>query len=280
MVMKKIVTMVTTGLVLGTSAAVLAQTPGRAAALQTPSAVQADRYQLGLMESVLRSAAEHGAKLTRDLAKAVVPGDMLLSDEVRVRGVRLPEYGVFFYVDMPDLEETPLWILRTLDQNGLGRTSALRQLEALVESKGTPNDRQALQTLQMLVVPAGQPASGTGSLAGGTTRTGAAAATTNDRTSVAMNPILTDPQAVYRQAVAEAIIDAILDHSSGLRLEPKDWFTVAVRGTEEAGRLSPADSDSPTIQISVRGEDLIALLARQISREELRDRVFSQIKVF
>jgi hypothetical protein len=93
-----------------------------------------------------------------------------------------------------------------------------------------------------------------------------------------VDPILTDPQGVYRAEVGEALIDAILDHSSGLRLETADLFTVAVRGKEGAVRVSAADTESPTIQISVTGEDLRALLARQITREEARKRV--TIKVF
>jgi hypothetical protein len=94
----------------------------------------------------------------------------------------------------------------------------------------------------------------------------------------APDPILSDPQRVYREEVQEALIEAMLDHSSGLKLEPDDWFTIAARGKENASRLSPADTESPTIQISVRGSDLMALLGRQITPEEARKRVV--IKVF
>ena len=86
-------------------APVLAQAPRLPVAPPSAAALQ-DRYQVGLMEGILRTAAEHGAKVTRDRARTVIPGDMLLSDEVRVRGFRLEGYGVFFDIDMPDLEET------------------------------------------------------------------------------------------------------------------------------------------------------------------------------
>jgi hypothetical protein len=282
MAMKKIVALITSGLVVGTLTPARAQTPLRRDSSQSAALALEDRYQIGLMEGILQRAAEHGAKLTRDLARTVVPGDMLLSDEVRVRGIRLPEYGVFFYIDMPDLEETTPWIIRTLDQNDLGRDSALRAIRALVESSGNANDRQALQRIEMQLAPSGLMSSlspGAATLAVGQSLTGAAASTSVDRTqAVPMDPILSNPQGVYRAQVSEALIEAILDHSSGLRLDPKDWFTVAARGKEGASRLSPADTESPTIQISVRGEDLIGLLARQISREEARKRVL--IKVF
>jgi hypothetical protein len=94
----------------------------------------------------------------------------------------------------------------------------------------------------------------------------------------APDPILNDPQRVYREEVTEALIDAILDHSNGLRLEATEWLTVAARGRESVPRLSPADTESPTIQISVKGADLVALLGRQISREEARSRII--VKVF
>ena len=90
--------------------------------------------------------------------------------------------------------------------------------------------------------------------------TGSAASLNAGATSTPpVDPILSDPQGVYRAEVGEALIDAILDHSSGLRLESTDLVTVAVRGKESAVRVSPADTESPTIQISVRGEDLRAL---------------------
>ena len=279
--MKTIVAVLAGGVMFGAVAQVLAQTPPRPESPQ--AAAVRDRYQIGLMEGILQRAAEHGAKVTRDRARTVVSGDMLLSDEVRVRGIRLADYGVFFYIDMPDLEETLPWVFRTLDQNDLGLASAFRSLRALAEASGNANDRQALQRIEMQLAPVvpNPPitAAAVPTLTGAQSLSGSAAATSADRSpTVPADPILTDPQGVYRTEVADAIIDAILDYSNGLRLEAKDWFTVAARGKESASRLSPADTESPTIQISVRGEDLIALLARQISREEARKRVV--IKVF
>jgi hypothetical protein len=278
--MKTIVALLVGGVMFGTIAPVLAQSPPRPDVPQ--AAVLRDRYQIGLMESILQRAAEHGAKVTRDRARMVVSGDMLLSEEVRVRGIRLGGYGVFFYIDMPDLEETLPWVFRTLDQNDLGLDSALRDVRAFIESNGSTNVRQALQRIEMQLGPVTAtsvpPSGGQATRTGAQSLAGSASSTANDRTPAgAVDPILSDPQGVYRTEVAEAVIEAILDHSSGLRLEPTDWFTVAARGKEGASRLSPADTESPTIQISVRGEDLIALLARQISREEARKRV--QIKV-
>jgi len=267
------------------AAVVLAVLPGAAQGQTLPGAARTatpanrdPRYQIGLMEGILQRAAEHGAKITRDRARAVIPGDMLLSDDVRVRGFRLDGYGVFFDIDMPDLEGTMPWIVRTLDQNDLGLESAMRALRALTEANGSINDRQALQRIEMQLAPnLGAP--GRPTAAGAQMFTGAAASTATDRApAAAVDPIVNDPQGVYRAEVTEALIEALLDHSNGLRLEPSEWLTVAARGRETLPRLSPADTESPTIQISVRGADLIALLGRQISRDDARKRIV--IKVF
>ena len=297
--MKTFVAVMATGVVMGSASSTLAQVPVSDA--QTPAAVTApsassrpplemaqassvaalrDRYQIGLMEGILQRAAEHGAKNTRDRARTVIPGDLLLSDEVRVRGFRLEGYGVFFDVDMPDLEGTLPYLFRTLDQNDLGLDSALRSLRALADASGNVNDRQALQRIEMQLGQLASSSAGAPVAVSSTLPpTGSAASAQVEKTApAAVDPILNDPQGVYRAEVQEALIDAILDHSNGLRLDPNDWFTVAARGKESVVRLSQADTESPTIQISVRGADLIALLARQITREEAMKRVV--IKVF
>src|SRR5881628_904547 len=91
------------------------------------------RYEIGQMERVLEGAVEHGATITRDRLKSVLPpGDTLMSGEnARVRGFRLEGYGVFFDVIVPPFytETTLTWSIRTLDQNALGLDSALKVLE-------------------------------------------------------------------------------------------------------------------------------------------------------
>src|SRR6188768_2372594 len=96
---------VTTGLV-GVWAAAAATT----ASAQEPASVALlrSRYQVTQMERVLGGAAEHGAKVARERLRAMIPADMLLSENVRVRGIPLEGYGVFFDVEMPPLEGTVL----------------------------------------------------------------------------------------------------------------------------------------------------------------------------
>src|SRR5436190_22804470 len=118
------------------------------------------RYQIGQLERVLEGAVEHGATITRDRLKAVLPPadttDTLMTGEnARARGFRLDGYGVFFDVLVPPFytETTLTWSLRTLDQNDLGLDSALRDLRSYVQQSGDANLQQALKRVELQVGP-------------------------------------------------------------------------------------------------------------------------------
>jgi hypothetical protein len=264
--------------VLGVTA-VLAQEPASLALLQS-------RYQVTQMERVLGGAAEHGAKIARERLRAMIPADMLLTENVRVRGFPLEGYGVFFDVEMPPLEGTVLSIFQTLDQNNLGLESALREITAFIESAGNTNLRQAWQRVELHLDPLSGQSGAAGSQPADSRAltTGSAAALTPDApgskspVTAKRDAMLGNPQEAFRSEVREALIDAMLDHSSALHLADAEWLTVAARGTEDRPRLNPGDYESPIIQISVRGSDLTAFQAKQISRDDARKRFL--VKVF
>ena len=219
------------------------------------------RYQIGVMERVLEGAVEHGAKETRDRWQAAMQTEMLILDNAHARGFRLEGYGIFFDVVVPSLEGTLAWGLRMLDQNDLGLTSALQALK-----------RIELQIDPMIVARgAVAPAA-----AGARTAVGSAASTGADKAPV--DPILNDPIEAFRAEVKQALMDAMLDHSSSLGIGETEWLTVAARRSDDRPQLAPADSDARTIVISVRGGDLRAFLARQISREDAIKRI--EVRVF
>jgi len=243
------------------------------------------RYEIGQMERVLEGAVEHGATVTRDRLKSVLPpGDTLMSGEnARVRGFRLEGYGVFFDVIVPPFEtETTLsWSIRTLDQNALGLDSALKALEAHVKSQGDTNLEQALRRVELQVNPAMLAAQSAPAVPGARDATGSAASTNVDAGSPAdtpPDPILSDPNEAYRTEVVAALKDAMLAHSSALGIGENEWLTIAARGNDDRPRLAPADSDARTRIIRLRGSDLLAYLARQIPKEEALRRI--EVKVF
>src|SRR5688572_4393401 len=168
------------------AAAPRAAQPGQA----RPTPQQRDqRYQITTMERVLEGAVEHGAKVTRDRMQSVVPAEMLLSDNARVRGYRLEGYGLFFDVAVPMLEGSVTWSFKTLDQNNLGLESALNALRSLVEKSGDTNFEQALKRIELQVAPVSlNTPDQTPGIVDARTLTGSALTTTADQPPAATPP--------------------------------------------------------------------------------------------
>ena len=245
-----------------------------ASAQDVPPARAADQrqshYQIGTMERVLEGAVEHGVALTRDRLQAIAdrlqtigPAQMLILDNPRVRGFRLDSYGVFFDVEVPSLNGTLTWSLRTLDQNDLGLQSAMNTLKTHVNADGDADLQQALKRVELQVGPATL-TSQTTPVPGARNASGA---------PPAIDPILTNPNAAYRAEVVQSLVDAMLDYSGPLGIGAEEWLTIAARGIEERPRLTPADNDPETVVIRARGADLKAFHAGQISREEVVKRI-------
>lgn len=242
------------------------------------------RYQITMMERVLEGAVEHGATLTRDRLQAILPAQMLLSDNARVRGFRLDGYGVLFDVEVPSLEGTFPWSFRTLDQNDLGLDSALKALRSLVDSAGDPAVQQALKRIELQVAP--MPGAASGALApsaavpvaAGDVRPGEPRRGADATPPRAGDPIVDNPEEAYRAEIREALIDAMLEHSRGLDIGLNEWIVLAVRRNVDRPRLAAADSDATTMMIRLKGGDLTAFLAGQISRDEARKRL--DVRVF
>jgi hypothetical protein len=257
-----------------------AVTPQQTAALEQAFRLKESRYQIGQIERLLEGAVEHGASVIRDRLLAIVPADMLLTENARARGFRLDGYGVFFDVEVPNLEGTLPWSYRTLDQNDLGVNNALQTLRTFIQSSAS-NDvtvRQALERIELQMTPASAPAVAP-SVATATravdTSTPAAAP---QAVSVPNDPILANPNEAYRAAIRAALIDAMLEHTRGLNLAPNEWLTVAARSSDDRPRLAPADTEGQTNILSIRGSDLAAFLAGQITPEEAMKRV--DVRVF
>jgi len=273
---------------VATSSAAAAQTTAR------PLNARNVHYQIATMERVLEGAVEHGATIIRDRLQAIAPdapAQMLILDNPRVRGFRLDGYGVFFDVEVPSLNGTLTWSLRTLDRNDLGLESALNTIRARLD----PTDvdlQQALKRVELQVgpvttptaapQPAGQriprlpnPRRATGSAASAADQPVGATALTPAPTPAqqAEDRILDNPNEAYREEVVQALADAMLDHSSPLGIGPDEWLTIAARGIQDQPRLGPPDNDAQTVMIRLRGADLTAFRANQISRDEVIKRM-------
>jgi hypothetical protein len=275
------------GIVVGVSVAAAvvpaaAQSPQAPRQQDAPAARRAAelRYQIGQMERVLEGAVEHGVTVTRDRLQAIaqVPADLLVSDNAHARGFRLDGYGVFFDVVVPSFETTLTWTLRTLDQNDLGLDSALRAIQAHIQTTGDPNLEQALKRIELQMNPAAISRAAAPAAASAASLTGSAASTTQDKPAPTDDPILSDTNEAYRTEVITALKDAMLAHSSSLGIGPTEWLTIAAKGNDDRPRLAPADSDARTRIIRLKGADLADFLAGRITREEALERV--EVRVF
>lgn len=251
----------------------------------TPAEQKESRYQIGVMERVLEGAVEHGVTNIRDRLQVLGPTELLITDNAKARGFRLDGYGVFFDVLVPSFDTTVLWAARTLDQNDLGLTSALKTLQDGVQRSGDPSLQQALRRVEIQITPStalADPAAPPAPAAGARVATAAnidglqpPAAAPPPAAQMLTSPDLDD---AYRKEVVSALMDVMLEHSSALAITPTEWLTVAARRNEERPRLAPADTDSRTIVIRLRGADLAAFLARQISKDDVLKRF--DVRVF
>lgn len=274
--------------VIGSVAALAAVPPALAQNPSSTARSDADarqlRYQVGQMERVIEGAVEHGVTMIRDRVQQLtrVPADLLVTDNAHARGFRLEGYGVFFDVTVPSFETSSLvWSLRTLDQNDLGLERAVKALEEHVKQQGDVDLEQALKRLELQVGPLALARASAPSVAGARDASGSAAATSADAlpsATPAADPMLNDPNEAYRTEVIQALKDAMLDHSSSLGIGEGEWLTIAARGDDDRPRLAPADSDARTRIVRLRGTDLAAFLARQITREEALQRI--EVRVF
>jgi len=284
---------VATGVVAisGTARAQVAANP-QPASLEQVLQLKESRYQIGQIERLLEGAVEHGAGMIRDRLVAIMPADvtptdMLLTENARARGFRLEGYGVFFDVEVPSLVGTLPWSFRTLDQNDLGVDNALQTIRAFIQSNGAkdPALRQALESLQLRLVPP----SGTSNLTTAppeartvSTQSAPPAQTSQvaqaTRAQAPADQILANPNEAYRAAIRASLVEAMLEHTRGLNLGPNEWLTVAARGSDDQLRLASAGTEGQTNILSIRGSDLAAFLAGQITLEEAEKRV--DIRVF
>ena len=262
------------------SAAVVPAAAQNAATARAAADQKQSRYQIGVMERVLEGAVEHGATVTRDRLQALLPAQMLLSENAHVRGFRLDGYGVFFDVEVPSLEGSLPWSFRTLDQNDLGLERALKALETHIEAAGDSDLQQALKRIELQVGPMTTVMrSSAPAVAGGRAATGSAAAASpgaDDQRPT--DQILNNPEEAYRAEVKQALIDAMLDHSAPLAIGADEWLTLAARRNEDRPRLAPADSDAQTIVIRASGADLAAFRAGRMSRDDAIKRI--DVRVF
>jgi hypothetical protein len=84
---------------------------------------------------------------------------------------------------------------------------------------------------------------------------------------------------LYSEAVKAALVEAMLDYSLQMNLGPEEWLTVAARASE-GPMPAPGLSDLITIVLRVKGSELSVYHSEPGRRDEIRERVKVEARVF
>ena len=214
------------------------------------------RQRISTMEGVLERAVSNGAENMLRQVRTVMPDAPMLSGVPQVRGFRLDGYGVFFDVEVPALRLPVTWPLRYLIEDNRAAVSAtLAELRTLVADQPA-RDRDRFELLaQRLESRAVMPRA----------------------TPRQADPVITEPDVAYTNAVRASLIDAMIENSGPIPVGPEEWLTVAARDNVPRDPLMPGDTAGlNTLIFRVKGSDLASFRAGRITLEEARGHVLIQ----
>jgi hypothetical protein len=246
--------------------------------------------EVKFMEDVLASAVRAGAMDLANRIRQADPNSLVQVSPPHARGIALDGYGVVFDVDVPLMNLSIVTTLRESLVNDL-RDRIIDVNQALARSTN-PDEQARLGFLQKMLtaelqsmspMPMPDPRANTtldprgatgvvspvASLPPGTV----SAANTPDAVPPPPARIETkDTNELYSDAVKRALIDAMLNHSTGLRLADDEWLTVAAR--DNGGPSVPGALDERSgVILRIKGSDLAAFQRGQLTREEVLKRV-------
>jgi hypothetical protein len=237
------------------------------------------RQRTSTFEGILSTAVSSGAENWLRRAQTVMPDRPILNGMPQVHGVRLPDYGVMFQVQVPGLILPIMWPLRDVAYQSQNRSLVMlvRQLQDNAARVQGEERFKLLELIRQIELQL----DGTNMNPRSDDRGRSVSAATLVATDAAPraprtvdNAIVDDPQGVYRSEVQRALVDAMLEYSQGLSIGSDEWLTVAARGDAPRNPLLPGDAiDSTTLVLRVRGSDLGALRGGTITLEEARKRV-------
>jgi hypothetical protein len=237
------------------------------------------RYNIRVMEGVLEGAVRHGAELLSAELRPINPNLVLLTGTARARGILLDGYGIFFSVEIPALRESVMWSIRTmtLEPNPFLARS-LTQLRSQIAALQDPSARASLEQSitqierQMQIEPAPRRGDGGPRRVSSAAIDAASESGAPDPSAAASKPPARDPGRLYTEAVKDALVEAMLDYSAPMALQPDEWLTVAARDAD--GPLMPGEPyDAVTLVLRIRGAHLAEFRAGRLTREDVRARV-------
>lgn len=242
------------------------------------------RPAIRMMEAVLSRAVLTGAETLAGQIAGSSPSVSFFTGQAKAHGFILDGYGIFFHVEIPEMQQSLVYSVTTLERD-LALANALDTLARVVETAPEGSSKlqaeQAIRRLQLQVPPASPAAASTpaaaaprGAIRSADVPAGLEAADAPARMPVAPVPehVLRDPTGAYRDAIKNALIDAMLEHSRGMRLGPDEWLSVAAHRGENP--MTPNEIvTSSTLVLRIKGRDLALYEADPARRDEVRARV-------
>ena len=234
------------------------------------------RHSVRMMEAILSRAVLGGAEQLAEQLGNGSPNMSFFTGQARAHGFVLEGYGVFFHVEIPEMQQSLVMSVTTLERD-LAVADTLDSLRRGVSAvpEGAPK-LQIEEALKRLELQVGMPALADARGAAGRNMIRTADTTTTttrvpDLPAVSM-PVLRDPSGAYRAAIKAALIDAMLDHSRGMNIQPDEWLTVAAHRGDSA--FGPSEIvNSSTLVLSIKGSDLALYDADRTRKDEVRKRV-------
>jgi len=259
----------TSGPMAGQPAGVPAQVAAETAQLQR-------RYQVRVLESILVNSVQHAAETMVRRLQAVTPALVgPMTDVARARGFILPDYGVFFDVEVPGLAPSLVWSLRVMERNfDVGSSFDLmrRAVASIADPAARRDAEQALRRIEMELGVSAAPATGGRDRAPGTVEAATVLPAEPSAPRVAPADRIGDPNEAYTAEVQAALVEAMLEYGGRLAIAPDEWFTIAAR--DSFGPSYPGEPyDAMTLVLRIKGSDLADYRADRLTLDEARKRV-------
>jgi hypothetical protein len=224
------------------------------------------RGQMSIMEGILEKAVIQGIRGAQAEMPELLSGPWLFAASPRARGFKIDGYGVFFDVEVPGLPASITWSFQVVNRsNDAAIARELDRMRGLIASVSDQKMKadlvRALDNLQQHVPGAAALSDSPMRLVNGQ-MVSAAPAKTEPPPS---------PNEVYTRQVRNALVTVMLEQGIMLQIAADDWFTVAACDSQGAG-----EPDLMTLYLSIKGRDLAALRARQITPEEAAKRIVTR----
>jgi hypothetical protein len=213
------------------------------------------RKQILNFNVLLRQAVQNGAETMTSKARQLVPqAALMLSGPPEVFGFRLENVGPVFEVRVPGMLPNYPWRVAML---------------------GQPAVRRPVQPTNPSQTPRIEPTT--------LTQAGSTAANGADQPNGPRPPspfgdvdftVISDPDAAYTREVKNALIDAMLEVSNGLRVSANEFLTIVAHDSAQPDPLVPtSQTDFHTIQFQIKGSDLSDYHERKIPQDEAKRRI-------